>query len=148
VVSVVTATGVHHHGVTVTDLERSVRFYEQVLGAQREWTIDVPAGASTQSPDVSYTVAMLALPGVRVEMFQFDVEGERRYDQRPEDVGNAHLCLVVDDMEAAHAGLVDAGMVIVLPPQISGAGPMEGTHYMKFLDPDGISIELVQLPAG
>lgn len=98
----------HHVGVQVLDLERSLHFYRDVLGFA----------------EVLRTV--------------------RTATAHP---GTAHTCYVVDDLDAVHADLVRRGVRtvstrVVAPP----AGPMAGGKVVYVQDPDGVRVELVQLP--
>ncbi|TLF47495.1 VOC family protein, partial [Nonomuraea sp. KC401] len=60
--------------------------------------------------------------------------------------GAAHLALTVDDARAEHARLSAAGVTFVSPPAEITAGVNEGGYACYFLDPDAITLELVEPP--
>lgn len=143
----------HHIGITVTDLERSVRFWGALL--------DVTPGPVDQlrGPQlgrlVGYPAARvdrrwLVLPGgLNLELLQYLEPDADRYRPGTAHPGNVHVCLVVDDMETAHAHATACGAV----PVTDGGwievptGPKVGTRIAYLRDPDGVTIELFQHPA-
>ena len=63
------------------------------------------------------------------------------------NAGNAHLCLVTEDIHADFERLRACGVPHPEPVQIPW-GPYAGGWACYFRDPDGISIELLQAPPG
>jgi catechol 2,3-dioxygenase-like lactoylglutathione lyase family enzyme len=63
-----------------------------------------------------------------------------------------HLCFEVHDLEAAYRDLVNQGVHVNAPPVVlqSGdgveAGSLAGTKILYLRDPDGIQLELFELP--
>ncbi|CAN5196686.1 hypothetical protein BH18ACT4_BH18ACT4_05710 [soil metagenome] len=58
-----------------------------------------------------------------------------------------HVCLRVDEMDAAHAHAVACGARPVSEQPIDVvAGPRAGSRLAYLRDPDGVTIELVQTP--
>lgn len=144
---------VHHVGVTVADLERSVAFWEALLG--------VTAG-DRQLLDGPGVATMVGYPGVRIRRCWVDLPGGIALelleyldrDEQPNPAGtahpaNVHLCLRVEDMDAAHPHAVACGAAPVSPAPIEvQAGPLEGAQLAYLRDPDGVTIELFQPPPG
>ena len=64
------------------------------------------------------------------------------------NAGNAHLCLVVDDLAADFDRLL--GRVAFRDPEPVEIpwGPYSGGKACYLRDPDGISVELIELPPG
>lgn len=61
--------------------------------------------------------------------------------------GNVHVCLRVDDMVAAHRHAVACGADPVGEGPIEvAAGPNAGMRVAYLRDPDGVTLELRQLP--
>lgn len=144
---------VHHVGVTVADMDRAVAFWGALLGtAARDRT-------TLQGPQLA---TMVGYPGIRIERCWVDLPGGvalelLRYLDRDEDPydpgtahpGNVHVCLRVDDMDAAHAHAVACGARPVSEHPIEvAAGPRAGARLAYLRDPDGVTIELVQDPRG
>ena len=136
----------------VADLDRAVSFYCDGLGFRL-------ASRGPGDPTVS---ALLGLPGVAVEeavlrlgdeevaLVRFDPPGvPYPPDSRSDDGWFQHLAIVVDDMAAAWQKLAACS-----PGSISTNGPERlpprngGVIAVKFRDPDGHPLELIQFPPG
>ncbi len=142
---------VHHVGVTVADMDRAVAFWTALVGAEAR------ERAVLQGPQLG---TMVGYPGIHIERCWVDLPGGialelLRYldrDDRPNDPGtahpgNVHVCLRVDNMDAAHAHAVTCGATPVSERPIDvAAGPRAGTRLAYLRDPDGVTIELVQEP--
>jgi lactoylglutathione lyase len=116
----------------VGDLERSLRFYRDVLGMQEISRQDYPDG--------KFTLAFLGY-GRNPEHAEIELThnwGVERYD-----LGSAygHIALGVEDIYATCEKIRAAGGKITREP-----GPMKhGTTVIAFLeDPDGYKIELIE----
>jgi lactoylglutathione lyase len=116
----------------VSDVAVSVAFYG-VLGYEVVGQVTADAGTR---------LAMLALPG-EVEV---SLELVHRAGEEPVDPGGFdHLAVQVDDLEAARADLVDAGLE---PGRVETPGGHDGPRTARVVDPDGYHLELVQWPPG
>jgi len=110
----------HHVSINVTDVERAVTFYAEVLGL-----VPLPR------PDFGFDGAWLAVDGGRqVHLIQADV---------PADLGQ-HVAFEVDDIEVAVTSLREHGV------DVHGPVPVGDTSARQaFLaDPDGNRLELNQ----
>jgi catechol 2,3-dioxygenase-like lactoylglutathione lyase family enzyme len=61
-------------------------------------------------------------------------------------VGAHHVALLVDDIAATHETLTAAGVRFTCPPQEVDAGAFRGHKTAYCFDPDGLIVELWQLP--
>ncbi len=140
---------VHHVGVTVRDLDRSAAFWERLVGSvARDRRV-------LQGPQLSTMVGYegiridscwVDLPGgVALELLQYLDRNDAAYDPGTAHPGNVHVCLRVDDMDAAHAHAVACGAHPVSERPIEvAAGPKAGTRLAYLRDLDGVTIELIQ----
>jgi len=121
-----------HTMIRVGDLDRSIRFYTDVLGMQLLRKKDYPDGKFT-----------LAFVGYGPESEHAVVELTYNWDTREYNLGNGfgHIALEVDDAYAACAQIKQLGGKVTRE-----AGPMKhGTTVIAFVeDPDGYKIELIQ----
>lgn len=143
-------TGFNHTSFTVADMDASVRFWTEQLGftaasvspRSGDWQ-----GRVTGVSGAALLVAHLYGHGHHVEFIQYLTGAEAGAVPPPSRVGSAHVCLEVDDIEATWAGLVAAGA----RPQGAIAsitiGTVGGSKAGYIRDPNGILIELLQLPA-
>ena len=149
--------GVWHFSFTVSDLDRSVAFYRDLLGLELVHTQEQDNAYTRRLvgfPDAVLRVAQLAVPGQPRAISTHDLElveyvrprGVRR-EGRICDPGAPHLALTVRDARATYERLVDSGVRFVSPPNGITAGVNEGGYACYFFDPDDIVLELLQPPA-
>ncbi|MGZ4272643.1 MAG: VOC family protein [Solirubrobacteraceae bacterium] len=145
--------GIHHTGYTVSDLDRSVAFYRDLIGMEVIAEQEKRGGYLAEIvgyPDAHVRMAHMRVPGSGhvVELFEYLApEGARPDRIEPRDVGTAHLCFVVEDLPAAHRRLVDAGVeTFVSPPVEVDTGINTGGFGVYLRDPDGIVVEIFQPP--
>jgi lactoylglutathione lyase len=116
--------------IRVTDLERSVRFYTEVLGLREERRKVLEKADATL-------------------VFLVDEAGHHRieltfnHDGRGYELGNqfGHFALGVADLDQARAELAEHGVEFTRGPYTVSAG---GSRIAFIVDPDGVEIELVQ----
>ena len=134
---------VNHVGLTVSDLEASVAFYVGVVG------MEVQARAKsggdwfdtlTHNQGAVVDVAMLRSPGVVVQLVRYEHGGNAEAVTGHNRVGNLHLCINIDDVEAKRAEVVAAG----LPATPIVALPAPGMRSFYTADPDGVPVEFLQ----
>ena len=139
--------GVHHTAISTSDLQRSVRFYRDLLGFQEVFSSSWEIGAEVADrivglKDSSAQLVMLKLGNVCLELFQYASPRPKPGESlRPVcDHGITHICLDVTDIEAEYERLKAAGMRFHCPPQEVGGG----TCATYGRDPDGNVVELLE----
>ncbi|HEV3241516.1 MAG TPA: lactoylglutathione lyase [Casimicrobiaceae bacterium] len=124
-----------HTMLRVGDLERSLRFYSDVLGMRVLRTTD--------RPEQKYTLAFV---GYGAESEHAVLELTYNYGVTKYELGNAygHIALEVPDAAAACAAVRGKGGNVTRE-----AGPVKGgTTVIAFVeDPDGYKIELIERKA-
>ena len=144
-------SAVQHIGVTVTDLERSIDWYTQVLG--RSPTPVASNGgprlarALGLGDDVELRYAFFELENVLFELVCYSAPDSRPNDRLVSDVGAVHVCFEVSDIEAAQERLRALGVEFASEPLDLVDGPMKGVRYVYFRDPDGVALQLLQPPS-
>jgi catechol 2,3-dioxygenase-like lactoylglutathione lyase family enzyme len=142
----------HHTGLTVRDLARSLAFYRDALGMEVVFEQEKEGGylaAIVGYPDAHVRMAHLVFPGDRhrLELFEYVSPEPRGEPGEPRDVGITHFCLSVDDIEAVAERLEAGGAVFFSRPVAVDTGANAGGRGLYLRDPDGIVVELFQPPA-
>lgn len=146
-------TGLHHTCYTVSSLDRSVAFYRDLLGCEVIATQEKEGGylaAIVGYPDAHVRMAHLRVPGGEhvIELFEYLVPEGGRADVEPRNVGASHLCFLVDDLPGLYERLRGRGVAFASPPVEVDTGVNRGGYALYLGDPDGITVELFQPPAG
>ncbi|MDX2275799.1 MAG: VOC family protein [Hyphomonadaceae bacterium] len=141
---------VHHVGLTVANLERSIAFYQEVFSGLElvgPWSHSgAGVGYVTGYPGCSVRQCFLrsSESAVVLELVEYTNAGAP-IDPANGNAGAVHFCVVIDDMDATYQRLLAAGHRFVSPPvQIPKNNVMSG-HVVYLIDPDGIRVELLQL---
>lgn len=142
--------GINHVGISVMNLERSVRFYLDQLGMQvvieaREFSgeryerILALEGARGK-------VALLQRGTLQLELFEFIDPPPREKDPNYSvaDRGISHFCIEVEDLDTLYDRLHKAGVRFHCPP-VEFVGEAKATYGR---DPDGNVFELLELTPG
>jgi catechol 2,3-dioxygenase-like lactoylglutathione lyase family enzyme len=143
-----------HVGYAVTDLDRSIAFYELLLGVpllmRKTWDVEYLSDI-VGYPGAVLEGAFFRLPnGVILELLQYSNPAPGVVDMESTNAGNAHLCLTTDDMQADFDRLRASGYDTFrsAAPVPIPWGPYKGGKACYLRDPDGISIELLESPPG
>lgn len=137
--ALIDSTGFAHVRLTVTDINRSKTFYDQVFG----WPVAVDASASADEPQVRESAEKF-YGGVVYQtpqgtLFGLRPVGSTKFDS--EHTGLDHVSFAVssrDDLERAAAALDDAGVRHGEVTDLADAG----IAILSFQDPDDINVEL------
>ena len=128
--------GVHHLGVSVTNLERSIRFYCDVLGADL-WREPYDGDRSS----FSGRMALVSLGGLGLDLFEHRRNEGDGFDAAR--TGLDHFALGTQSVEELQgwANWLDACAV----PHTRRSGRWTATsgRCFDFVDPDGIQLEFI-----
>jgi catechol 2,3-dioxygenase-like lactoylglutathione lyase family enzyme len=133
----------NHVGQCVTDLERSKRFYRELLGFELDREINPPDELSAQllglEPPLAMTASYLVRDGLVLELLHFATPGQTQpYAPRTmNQPGLTHISLSVDDLDGVLAGVAGYGGEVLAASNI-GSGV-----FIK--DPDGQLVELLPM---
>ena len=138
-----------HTGITVANLERSLAFWRDVLGfelSHRAHHTGSLASEVTGVPGAELTLAVLKAPGHKIELLEYHAPDDHgRAQLRPCDVGSVHVAFTVDNLDAILEKIAAAGWKAAGKPQTLSSGPNAGKRVVYVRDPDGTTIEFMQL---
>ena len=146
---------VFHFSFTVSDIEKSIRFYRDLLGMElvhRQVQDNAYTCQLVGYPDARLLVAQFkfrnlpAISGHVLELVQYVRPPGVRLDTRTQNVGSAHMAFLVDDAEQEYERLTRLGVRFRNPPVAITEGINKGGKAAYFLDPDEITLELLQVP--
>jgi catechol 2,3-dioxygenase-like lactoylglutathione lyase family enzyme len=145
-----------HFSFTVADIDRSVDFYTNVLGMEL---------VHSQEQHNEYTAKLVGYENAHLKVAQLVVAAQNRErsghllelveyvfpDCEPTDTatcrpGSAHLAFQVDDCWKEYERMTALGVRFKSPPNAITAGINKGGFTCYFLDPDDITLEILQAP--
>lgn len=145
--------GIWHVSFSVTDIERTIDFYQRCLGFSvrmrnrneydglgralfgTKWGID--------QAHADLLWVMMERCGLTVEFIQYLDPTAKPYHMDPSVAGSAHIAFEVSDIEGERQRLESLGVEFNAPINISH---VTGNKWCYFRDPDGICLELVEPP--
>jgi catechol 2,3-dioxygenase-like lactoylglutathione lyase family enzyme len=146
-----TISRLHHTGLTVSDMDASLRFYVGILGfdvvARR--AIDQPWLAQLIGVDAAVVDAVdLAIPGSDqvIQLFRFSAPTMASIVPVMAAPGSAHIAFIVEGLRDLLDRFAAAGVPPLAPPVVITSGANAGGTLVCVYDPDGIVVELFEAP--
>ena len=141
---------IHHVGITVSDLDRSLDFYEFLLRGERLGPFERTGpriDAVTGYPGVVVRQAFVtATEGTTdVELLQYVNGSDVVVDPDNGHVGVAHVAITVSDLDGTLDRLRERGVKALSEPIVANA-PLADHRVVYVLDPDRVRVELVEPP--
>ena len=137
----------HHTGIVVSDMEKALTFYQDLLGMSKIFDSAV-GGTQVEHvvglEKVNIRIAMIELDdGTRIELLQY-LSHPRPAPVRVEscDIGCSHVALEVDDVDVVCQRLSAAGLSINHPPEVDDRSYVKAAYVHDF---DGTIVELIEI---
>ena len=146
---------IDHINIVVSDLDRSLRFYTELLGFRKTkeahleggW-IDRIVGLHGVKARAVFIVAPAGEPRIELLAYEQPIGQAAVANSRANTAGLRHIALRVDDMASTVARLRAAGVTLFSEPVRVPAGVVQHDAGEKtlvyFLDPDGVILELAE----
>lgn len=140
----------NHVGITVSDLDKSIEFYEALTGMKisNKDAIGGARMAQTQGlDDTLIKYANLHLENINIDILEYAKPKADKASYANNQISAMHLCFEVADLEAAIARLAEIGVKPEGDPiyfeEQDGLKAGYGTGVVYFTDPDGTNLELI-----
>jgi len=141
-----------HTGITVSNLERSLAFWQNVIGFEFSHRAHQKGEMAEQITGVKGAELQLAVfkapGGHKIELLQYLAPADRSEASalRPCDVGHVHVALRVEKLDELLEKISASGWKLAGEPQTLTAGPNAGKRVIYVRDPDGTTIEFMEMP--
>lgn len=141
---------IHHTALNVLDIDRSVKFYKDVLGLELLFEPQEASGEAFEKATkingakIRFTMLKVADGSTLIELIQYLTPKAKPNEQKICDTGAPHVAFRVDDIDEAKAKLESKGVKFNSDPVRIKEGPLKGRGFVYFPDPDGLTLELFQ----
>lgn len=137
--------GFSHVCIRVSEMERALAFYGEVLGFDVVFDVELSGPSLDQvtgEPGAHGRMVGGLLGGTSVELLEIDSQAGPAVGGSDPALGYTNISLSVDDLEVAHVAMASAGVE---------SGPVVdigGVRMFFVRDPDGTPIEIIEYPNG
>ena len=138
---------VRHTGIVVTDMERSLKFYRDILGLKPVIDFEEQGEFIDTISNLSGVrlrmIKLVAHDGGMVELLHYISHPmSRAEDNKLCEIGPTHMAFRVDSIDQTYARLCEAGVKFNSAPVVAP----DGKAKLAFCqDPDGTYLELVEM---
>jgi glyoxylase I family protein len=139
--------GLHHTSFTVSNMERSIAFYRDILGLKVTWDSAAEgmqfkgeaADNVTNCPGTELRIVFLSCGDGRLELVEYTPTGKQLLDNKASDTGSSHVCFKTENIQELYEKLSANKVRLHCAPQ-----NLDTAQVMYFRDPDGIILEAAQ----
>ena len=141
----------HHVGITVKDLDASIRFYHDVLGLPfsnepSPWFEGPELGPAVGVPGAALRQVSLRLGETTLELLEYKSPASETVTPLPSNnIGASHVAFLVEHIEETMAELEAKGITYFSGVNVVDEGVLAGWRWVYFADPDGYPLELVEV---
>ena len=138
-----------HIGITVTDMEKSLKLYRDYFGFEVVWN-EIEQGnfidnLSAEKDVKVNTVKMKDSDGGMIELLHYHSHSENNTENiknKIMKVGCSHFALTVNQLDRVYSELKEMGLTFICEPQLSPDGAAKVCFCRDY---DGPLIELVEV---
>jgi len=134
-------TKIHHSGITVKNLDESVRFYEDVFGFKKIGGVDLRVEEEGDMKGVYIKIAFLKVGKDDLELLEY-TEPKKKQDFyfHPWDTGVQHISFSVNNVKEFYEKYKDS--IKFLTPPVDYITDEIDTTWTYLKDPNGSILEL------
>jgi catechol 2,3-dioxygenase-like lactoylglutathione lyase family enzyme len=133
-----------HIGLTVSDLDASMRFYRDIVGMEVETNFRLENGGFaklTRNPAAVIKGAYLRSGTFKLQLLQYTAGGGTAQSIHHNNIGSPHMSFGVADVEAKYRSLQTTPEAKIIS-DIVEVVPNFRSFYVE--DPDGVPVEFFQ----
>jgi catechol 2,3-dioxygenase-like lactoylglutathione lyase family enzyme len=136
-----------HVGISVRDLNKSVKFYTEVMGMEEGLRVSHKGDTISRVvavEDTEVDVCYVTKGQHRLELIEYKNKDNAKLIttyQSQDDPGLVHIAFIVDDVEETYQTIKDLGYEFNSPPMVTREN---GPRIAFFRGPDNVIIELYQ----
>jgi lactoylglutathione lyase len=144
-------TGIVHGGITVKNLEESIKFYRDVLGLELIKREPPRTSRAEQLgvPGAVLQIAVFAVPNTTqtLELLEYlRPERPNEYGHPVNSVGQVHIAFQVDDIEKTIENYKKYNVNLASTKyETIKEGPIAGWKWVYLKDPDGTNLEIIEV---
>ncbi len=136
---------IRHFGIVVSDIDKSLRFYRDLLGLKIQRDMQEEGGFISSILGLEgvkvRTVKMSADDGNLIELLCYQSHPRRPSEKGICEIGASHPAFTVENIDSEYNKLMNEGVKFNCPPKVSPDGKAKVAFCY---DPDGVPVELVE----
>ena len=144
---------IEHVGIIVSDMDRSIDFYCNILGFDLTQRVDLCTGETVEKgvgiPGAALQLAHLKLgdSATLIELLCYINPKSKPLpeDAKSNDIGVGHVAFNVEDPDGYYEMLDKNGVSFISPGVMTSS---TGERFCYFYDPDGAVLEFIKPPEG
>lgn len=140
----------NHVGITVSNLEKSIAFYEALTGTKAANIDEIGGSRMAQTQGLKDTLIKYAnfhLNNINIDILEYVIPAPNRTSYQNNQISAMHLCFEVDDIDEAMRRLKEIGVepegAPIVFQEADGLKSGFGTAVAYFRDPDGTNLEII-----
>jgi len=135
-----------HVGIGVKNLEKSAKFYTEVMGMDEEYRTHNEGEKISRIvgvKDVDMDVCVVKKNNVRIELLDYKNDGFKKQNKHigQAEPGLIHLAFLVDDVDKEYERITSLGFEFNAPPMVAREN---GPKITYFKGPDNVVIEIFE----
>ena len=132
---------IHHSGITVKNMQESVKFYVDVFGFKKIGGVDLNVDEEGGMKGVKMMIAFLKAGDADLELIEYLHPKEKKLKERnPWDSGSQHISFKVSDLWGIYNKYKDS--IEFLTPPVDFVSEEIDTTWTYLKDPNGTILEL------
>jgi catechol 2,3-dioxygenase-like lactoylglutathione lyase family enzyme len=140
-----------HTGISISNMEKSLGFYRDLLGMKVVMDTFPKSAITREVTAVDANIHVVMLQAGKgnevVELLEYKGPPRKVLEGANCDIRSTHVAFLVDNIHEMYENLSQKGVKFNCPPLKFEEGPLKDWVCTYLCDPDGYTLELLQIPA-